>query len=756
MKFTEMKLNIKWIFTSLVFLVIIFLMTTENVFAQIGTNANLQGQAKESCQGNPWCWSSAYLTNGEFVYYGVRISIYDSSGDKISNTLDFAPKNYNPSMFGNVKYAPGKKTKLEYIDSSVTTYGSWSSADAGNLIDGQIVIEDLFPDIGNSSNVFSEKLHMPDQESIINVLGEYDDEFFDSGSYTIAGLFETAETAAKYYIVIEPITILGYTNNGITTRYYGTYAELFNIYQSLKSNPDFISVRSLFQNDGAGADRKLALSIYLDGEIGGTGSMQSTLSNLESRASTDTINNKYGIGVMWLGDYKGNTSTPSNCTVSSEVNPCDGSITYEYKNCVTDSAHEVDYSGTNICKITCDEKYHIESWYFKNVFQKVQTDLSTGTLAGTYASVNDFRVYHKKQCRYTEDLGTLHSMINSDISNNCYYEESYSYECGVGTSSETCHGSRIVEVPGCVNEYRTIETAKEQQCYDLENTYYSMDNTSAANSDFVSQKDLTLNTGFSEYTLKPTLEKQVTFPTEPSLGRFYFHNTFKYEVEESINQFIGMLEVHQTSGDNITGIYNNGNSMISTPINAKGGTYNYSVNYVNALNDTFKRIMQNNGINFNNVTSASCPYSLIDRNIKTYCEPENCGDPDDDFSVPDIRMVFRPIDLSTPFPGKFFSGIQRKAGPNWSEENIKTYITDTADTVYSGDPIYVIDLDADDIRTIREYNDTHDYDDFTLECTEGKGTECLSVFLRDNDLITDGTCNTEDRSEFYSCAGKIG
>ena len=156
----------------------------------------------------------------------------------------------------------------------------------------------------------------------------------------------------------------------------------------------------------------------------------------------------------------------------------------------------------------------------------------------------------------------------------------------------------------------------------------------------------------------------------------------------------------------------------------------------------------------------SCPYKIVERNIKNHCKPtasnNYCGDPDNSFPMPKIKMVYRPINLNYPFPGQ--DGKGRTPGLNWNIEAINQYITNnrgvTTEEVYKKEPLYVIKLDAKKIREIREYNKENKYDDFTLSCTLGKGTECISEFLREHNLIESGTCKDITSDNFYSCADK--
>ena len=113
---------------------------------------------------------------------------------------------------------------------------------------------------------------------------------------------------------------------------------------------------------------------------------------------------------------------------------------------------------------------------------------------------------------------------------------------------------------------------------------------------------------------------------------------------------------------------------------------------------------------------------------------------------------FRVISLSYPFPGK--DGQSRLPGLNWlnAENNVYNYITNNRN-IQSGmgdliknpemmyvekNPIYVIELNAENMIKTREYNKTHTYTDLDLVCLEN-GTKCLSVFIRDNFKL-DGEC----------------
>ncbi len=135
----------------------------------------------------------------------------------------------------------------------------------------------------------------------------------------------------------------------------------------------------------------------------------------------------------------------------------------------------------------------------------------------------------------------------------------------------------------------------------------------------------------------------------------------------------------------------------------------------------------------------------------------------------DLKLSFRIIDTSNPFPGK--SGNVRRVGTNWRATSVLNneyfnyndytrwlnlswngiranilrnnsnkkvtnddygfnslveYVMDTTNNSYDKNktkPIYTITLTPTNIKKIREYNKTHKYDDFTLDC-KSNATNC--------------------------------
>ena len=152
-----------------------------------------------------------------------------------------------------------------------------------------------------------------------------------------------------------------------------------------------------------------------------------------------------------------------------------------------------------------------------------------------------------------------------------------------------------------------------------------------------------------------------------------------------------------------------------------------------------------------------CPYGC--------CPSGECA-PMPDGTCPGLGgkdVIYRTIDLNNPFPGQ--DAEQRNTGANWCSYNIKTqkidcsynnkvvqeYVTDENTQVYDDEHIlYEVTLDADTIRSIRNYNDSNRYDDWKLSCRDN-GRACFSDFLKDQIEVTGKCANKASKYAFYNC-----
>lgn len=131
---------------------------------------------------------------------------------------------------------------------------------------------------------------------------------------------------------------------------------------------------------------------------------------------------------------------------------------------------------------------------------------------------------------------------------------------------------------------------------------------------------------------------------------------------------------------------------------------------------------------------------------KKYCHNTVCNG---------VTIIYRPIDLSNPFPsidadqsvkqsglntGMFNLNVKgRYPGYNWNgsqvvKNNIFKNRKVSTTEVYNQTPLYHFELDTATILNIRDYNKDKKYDDFTLDCVTAYdnprlGTSCLSGFV---------------------------
>lgn len=421
------------------------------------------------------------------------------------------------------------------------------------------------------------------------------------------------------------------------------------------------------------------------------------------------------------------------CTITKQEAGC-ANYTYGYNSCSVPNT-EVEFFGKLICRIQCNETYNLLLDGINLVLPKPSSN--NGILAGTYQSISGPTVIHDKYCSFymnEDDLNSAYEMKKSACPKIC-----------PDSSGENCFPD-----PECIEEiYKEYEKTinkcvnGETGIKSIKQIYMEMNSVDDANNDNINEINLGL---FSDYRLAS--EKITNFATDPNDGRFNefnnnflstysYSNTFTYSVAGNRNKNIGLDIVYDVNANSTTSYpstkyYSNVSNSISTPINLNSGTYYYNINgLTNIFNENFKSIY-GAGIS-DSITN--CPYNVLARNINSpKCTGSDCSNPDTSFKMVKIKMAYRPIDLTTPFPGQNYNGTQRKSGSNWSESNINKYITNNREVdtneVYQKDPIYIIDLDASKMNYIKNYNKTTSYDDFTLECTPGTGKECISKFLR--------------------------
>lgn len=124
-----------------------------------------------------------------------------------------------------------------------------------------------------------------------------------------------------------------------------------------------------------------------------------------------------------------------------------------------------------------------------------------------------------------------------------------------------------------------------------------------------------------------------------------------------------------------------------------------------------------------------------------------------------LDIIYRTIFLNDPFPGINYT--DRLAGANWGgsksldRDGLGTkYITQTAEQMYQGDPMYSITLTPKAIKEIRDYNQDNGYDNFELSCDDNQ--YCTSTVLHNTfgKYLTGGTCQLQTNAKKRGNDGK--
>lgn len=220
-----------------------------------------------------------------------------------------------------------------------------------------------------------------------------------------------------------------------------------------------------------------------------------------------------------------------------------------------------------------------------------------------------------------------------------------------------------------------------------------------------------------------------------------------------------LKEYYDTFGGNFS-YFDIGYGNLPVSYKTKAGTYNnLSLTFSNLGHRGKLDAILNSHDTYGNY---SCPYTVTNGIIQN----------DNDKG---LDVVYRTISLTEPFPG--MSGDGRYPGNNWTYDseidykNLYDYTTVSgndlvdryiinnrgveSDQVYKIEPMYTFELNPTVIKAIREYNDSNEYADFDLDCTNGK--KCISDFLTDiidnnyGNVKATGTCINDRYTSFDTC-----
>lgn len=687
------------------------------------TALEYEGSGSGSSTPTQQCaWDGCWYNQADM---GFRFTIVDDKHNKLANTspVDYftntSSKNSNSYINITKYFGEGNTPRNDGITLSSTATGYASS-------DTTTTVENIIDDILEASGF--------------------------NGYYQEGNLHNK-------YIVVEPLYYIGYGNPKVYK--IGTAYEIAS--GILKSNQVSGLCNSFLYNIASNMYLGEAKIDYKAVSVDGWLNADSDIPFGNRQGYIDAIadqSNGYGKHVVRISDVKPIREDKS-CTITASLNNCGESNISESTDSSCIIGNSV-YSYLSSCNLYCSDK--------------IETDFSN--FYKTFIGNNKFNAIPSGRYLSIKGNPTI------TITKTCY-QSSAAAECPNVTDSfsnkligDYKNNNIILNVDG--NSYTLIGTPT------INNTDYSSATiTYEYKLDDNVNKYISIETMKGE-TLTETNKKIVIMNGTPMIiTKKDTYGTYNYSLDVSgtvLNKYVSsdsaFINLSATSSNdkyifqNKIKISYNGEDR-TTYINSD---LNYSCSY--SKYDSLEGCICPEDTVCNSITCEPVDSPCVcDGECGCYdtkdCKPIPCPPPTTE--KPDV--VYRPISLTNPFPG--INGTTRDPGRNWlglvrdKDGNLVYYkgsITSLSDyyikynrgyTDYElyreAEPLYVIKLDSDRIKAIREYNDykNHDYNNFDLECTNGE--KCISKFLRGTaprfsiNLIESGTCKHVTPSTFNSC-----
>ena len=714
---------------------------------------------------------------------GMRVTIYEESGKKVSNSADvvFSQNVYDRFMnYGAAKNTLNSqnRSKIDYINGSSVNW-QYSSLANNIIVEQNHSSEDADASSGSfPGNLLKENalywyqnIDIKNQKYVpVNVMNKLQ---ACKGSYK-------CEYGKRYYAVFEPTFYVWFKSE----KYYGTAYEL--AYQFM-ANDKTASMKQGGKQLWGWVNRRIPRTLVISGEYKtfyNNVGIRDYCYNWETCFSTgsshdlakESILNK-GVG-MSVYDWTEILQTRDNltCGVDVSINECGESSIYEAtrngttnnKECIVDNAT---YSYVDGCNLYCSDEITTS---FNGFYGNFRGNNVLGAIrSGKYLSIkSNPKITIKKTCYQSKasnecpDVsGSFRNKLNSDYRTNKIYLtiDGKKYEfIGNSTISNNGYSSATItyeyKLDENINKYIDIGTMKG----------------------ILNPNDKTYNND------GPTI-----ITSTGSYGKY----KYSFDVSETpLNKYTSSSSALRKLTNTQSDRYNFTNNITINYTSVSGSK---KTNYTNddLKNTTCTYVKYNptegcigeEGKCVDSVTCEvldECPPNPDGENCtctgkygcyddgkctpipapKTDGNDDSC-DPDKKVCFPDI--IYRPISLVEPFPG--INGDKRTPGNNWNKV-IKTadgkvysygdyYIRNRRGykdyEIYQAEPLYVIKLDGNKIQAIRKYNDKHDYNDFELTCINGEN--CISKFLRGAaqdfsiNLIDSGTCKNINNYNFNSC-----
>ena len=715
--------------------------------------------------------------NGEIANthdLGMRVTIYDEDGNRISNSVDvvFSRNVYNRLVnHGEAYNTLGKqKSKVDYIKTNKPPLWDYSS-----LEDKIIFVSD------NTGQADASSTSIPDNLLKGNAESWYEQMRNNPNATAPSKVINELKTCKnyqctygkKYYAVLEPTFYIWYNSK----RYYGSAYELA-----------YLTMSEHGINNGATkldnwVNNHIPRTLVLSGKVANMtfyrniniekfcDNWETCFGDSDSKMKRSVIlNDGVGISVYdWTDILK--TQVDITCNINVNINECGESVideavyngTANKKECIVDNSA---YEYIKGCNLYCADEITTDFSGFYGTF--IGNNKVGAIKSGKYIAIkSNPKITIKKTCyqsntsnECSDISGSFKNQLNSD-----YNKANKIYLTVDGKKYEFIGNANIIS-----NGYSSANITYEYKLNESINKYIDIETMQGITNPI--NKSYYTNDGPTIITSKAT----------------YGDYEYNLDVSETpLNKYISSSKYIKNVKNSQSAKYNFVNKIT---INYKKTNGNKKNNYTSDdLKNTtceYKKYNTDEGcIGEENkcVDSVTCEvldscevceckseYGCYDdSNCTPITEPkssdEDACDPEKKTCFPNI--IYRPISLIEPFPG--IDGDNRIPGNNWNKiiklTNGKTYsygdyyIRNRRGyanyEIYQAEPLYVIKLDGAKIQAIRKYNDKHDYNDFELTCVNGEN--CVSNFLRGTatdfsiNLINSGTCQNINTNTFDSC-----
>ena len=418
-------------------------------------------------------------------------------------------------------------------------------------------------------------------------------------------------------------------------------------------------------------------------------------------------------------------------------------------------------------------------YYADNYYSYDGTTASFGGKTKTFSS--------GKACGYSKARNKLNSAYSSAKSSRDSYYNRY-------TNAKPIPSQLLQRMKDCYGNYRDSEVYNVNPTVTIDyrganGNIYSYNGKLHTSVDYSSTKKNQTCTTTSVYVQTDyrtgtyrSVEKCTKVTAERSADVEYYldSSVFRYVNKATAVSFHAQF-LNQYKQDKYFNYYDIGKGNLPVSYGTKPGLYGSSVGRGNLslYIDNFGHLENNSSRIENIITNDAarngrsnyqnvyCSYLVLEGIACTTGNCEQDTNPDaDDFKQ---KVIYRPIDLSNPFPD--IDGNGRKTGTNWcyngncknNNTTVKNVILDnrdvSSDEVYNLEPMYSFTLTPSIINQIRQYNKNSKYDDIVMTCDRDNkgnnvlGRHCISDYLDDLITLTNatGTCTQDRKTTFDSC-----